>query len=149
MKLSTRSRYGLRMMLELAKRYQEGPVSVKDISGVQNISIKYLQQLAIILEKGGLIKSFRGAYGGYQLTKEPKDIRVKDVVALLEGNLYIVPCVENEDYCERAKDCVTREVWKKINEEMINILNSYTLFDLVKMEGNGNKRTPGSLQEVL
>ncbi len=149
MKLSTRSRYGLRMMLELTKRYNEGPVSVKDISGVQNISIKYLQQLAIILEKGGLIRSFRGAYGGYQLTKEPKDIKIKDVVLLLEGNLYIVPCLVDEDYCDRVRDCATRKIWKKINEEIIRILESYTLEDLAKMDENGKKRTSGLLQEVL
>ncbi len=149
MKLSTRSRYGLRMMLELTKRYNEGPVSVKDISGVQNISIKYLQQLAIILEKGGLIRSFRGAYGGYQLTKEPKEIKIKDVVLLLEGNLHIVPCLLDEDYCDRERDCATRNIWKKINEEIIKILDSYTLEDLAKMDKNGKKRTSGLLQEVL
>ncbi len=149
MKLSTRSRYGLRMMLELTKRYNEGPISVKDISGVQNISIKYLQQLAIILEKGGLIKSFRGAYGGYQLTKDPAEIRLKDVVILLEGNLYIVPCLSDDDYCDRVKNCATREIWKKINEEIINILDSYTLKDLAEMEKEGKERTSGLLQEVL
>ncbi len=149
MKLSTRSRYGLRMMLELAKKYKEGPVSVKEISGVQNISIKYLQQLAIILEKGGLIKSYRGAYGGYRLTRDPEKIKVKDVVVLLEGNIYIVPCLVDVNYCDNLSTCATRKLWKKINDEMLKILDSYTLYDLTKMEGNGKERTPGSLQEVL
>jgi len=149
LKLSTRSRYGLRMMLELAKKYKEGPVSVKDISEVQNISIKYLQQLAIILEKGGLIKSFRGAYGGYQLTREPAFIRVKDAVVLLEGNLYLVPCLQDENYCERSRDCVTRKLWQEVNDKLLKVLDSYTIQDLVKMEGNGKERTPRSLQEVL
>ena len=149
MKLSTRSRYGLRMMLELAKKYKEGPVSVKEISGVQNISIKYLQQLAIILEKGGLIKSYRGAYGGYRLTRAPEKIKIKDVVVLLEGNLYIVPCLVDANYCDNIPTCATRKLWKKINDEMLKILDSYTLYDLTEMEGNGKERTPGSLQEVL
>jgi len=138
MKLSTRTRYGVRAMLELAKSYGKGALQLKTIAEHQEISIKYLEQLMAILKSGGFVRSIRGAKGGYVLAKSPKKIRLSDVFNCLEGPSAITAeCVKDESYCARVADCVVRGVWVDVQEAIMNILQSITLQDLVdKTKGN-------------
>lgn len=134
MRLSTRSRYGTRLMLELALHYKKGTVFLKDIAREEEISEKYLSHLVIPLKANGLISSSRGAHGGYRLAKSPSHITVKDIVQTLEGDLSPVECVKNPSICRRTSGCVTRDVWEKLDERISDTLSSITLKDLVKSQ---------------
>jgi Rrf2 family protein len=131
MRLSTRSRYGTRLILELALKYNQGPVYLKEISTSQEISLKYLGQLIIPLKIANIIKSSRGAHGGYYLAKNPDSIRMSEVIRALEGPIYLVECLENPDVCERQKDCVTRFFWNEINDVLYKTLENITIGDMV------------------
>ncbi len=131
MKLSTRGRYSARMMLELALRYGQGPVLLREVSKSQDISLKYLSQLLIPLKVANLIRSARGAHGGYFLTRPPKDIKLSDIVVAMEGSMSPVECVDNPDICSRHNNCVTTEIWAEIGKECFKILESYSLEDMV------------------
>jgi len=133
MRLTTRSRFGLRFMLELALNHNKGVMDIKDIARKEDISEKYLGQLVIILKSAGLVSSIRGMHGGYVLSKDPSEIKLIDIIEHLEGSLEIVPCTENPSACDRASVCATREVWTKIRNSINNILSSITLADLVKI----------------
>lgn len=130
MKLSTRSRYGTRLMLELAIHYGDGTVQLKDIAKNQAISEKYLGQIIIPLKSSGLVLSERGAKGGYMLAKDPSKITVKDIVLCLEGDLSPVECGKQND-CHYTAKCVTKNVWKKLEEEIEKVLASVRLEDLL------------------
>ena len=119
MKLSTRGRYGTRLMLDLATHFGEGPILLKDISARQKISEKYLWQLISPLKNAGLINSTRGANGGYELSRQPKTITLCDIMAVLEGPMYLVECVDNSKNCELSFDCVTRDIWKEISDKVL------------------------------
>jgi len=134
LRLSTRSRYGTRLMLELALHYKKGTVFLKDIAREEEISEKYLSHLVIPLKANGLISSSRGAHGGYRLAKSPSHITVKDIVQTLEGDLSPVECVKNPSICRRTSGCVTRDVWEKLDERISDTLSSITLKDLVKSQ---------------
>ena len=136
MKLSTRTRYGIRSILELAENYGKGPVQLKKIAKDQEISIKYLEQLMAILKSAGIVKSTRGSKGGYILAKQPKEIKLSDCFNYLEGSIVTVECVENENYCTKTNDCITRQVWSEIQKAVISILESYTLQDLINKAKN-------------
>jgi len=138
MKLSTRSRYGTRLMLELAKKYDDGPVLLKEISKNQDVSLKYLGQLIIPLKAAGLVGSNRGAKGGYYLLSAPSDVKIKDIVTAVEGPLYIVDCVGNKKLCNKSNNCITRRIWKELSDKFKTYLSSITLKDLVDM-ANGQK----------
>ena len=131
MKLSTRSRYGVRLLLELALHYERGALQLSNIAKTQEISEKYLGQLVIQLKGSGLISSERGKKGGYFLTRAPKDITLKEVVEKLEGDLCLVDCTENESECPRKDSCVTRDIWKYLSQQMTDTLAGITLQDLV------------------
>nr|WP_028990878.1 Rrf2 family transcriptional regulator [Thermacetogenium phaeum] len=134
MKLSTKGRYGLRAVLDMALHKSEGPITLNSIAERQGISEGYLEQLMMPLKRAGLVKSVRGAQGGYVLAKEPKDITVGEVIRALEGPIAPVACV-SEDYpeeCERAEGCVTRLVWAKVRDSIAEVLDSFTLEDLVQ-----------------
>ena len=131
MKLSTRTRYGIRAMLELAGKYGEGPLQIKVIANRQDISIKYLEQLMAMLRSGGFVRSIRGSKGGYILSKVPAQIKLDELFTCLEGPVVTVECVEDENYCARAADCVTRQVWAQMQAAMMKVLQSMTLQDLV------------------
>lgn len=118
MRLSTRSRYGTRLMLRLALNYHKGPVFLKDITRKEEISEKYLSHLVIPLRASGLIYSLRGAHGGYKLAKSPSQIIVKDIVYALEGNLSPVECTKNPTVCSRFSNCVTRNIWEILDEKI-------------------------------
>jgi Rrf2 family transcriptional regulator, cysteine metabolism repressor len=130
MKLSTKGRYGVKAMVDLAINYGKEPVSIKSISERQNISEYYLEQLFSSLRKAGLIKSVRGANGGYILYKEPKEITVYEVLEVLEGPIEISNCLDQSS-CNNIDCCATRIVWKKIKESMDSVTLSITLQDIV------------------
>jgi len=132
MKLSTRARYGIRAMVELAQNEGKGPLQIKAIGQHQEISIKYLEQLLAILKSGGFVRSVRGAKGGYMLADAAKKIRLSDVFNCLEGPLVTTECLEDNDYCPKAADCVTRELWAEVQTAVKKVLDSFTLEDLVE-----------------
>ncbi len=132
MKLSTRGRYSTRLMLELALRCNTGPVLLKDISSSQDISLKYLGQLIIPLKIAGLIKSTRGAHGGYFLARPPEKIKLSEILISVEGNLDIVECIKSPDICHRSKNCVARKIWEKASKKFYDVLESITLKDMLE-----------------
>lgn len=134
LKLSTRSRYGLRAMFDLAQHEGEGPISLKSIAERQGLSEHYLEQLVSGLRKAGLVESTRGAQGGYFLGKEASQIRVGDVIRVLEGSIAPVDCVSEEDpeCCQNSRYCVTRTVWEKMRDSITEVVDSITLEDMVQ-----------------
>jgi len=133
MKLSTRARYGVRLMIALALNYGKGLVFLKDIAKRESISEKYLSQIIIPLRGVGLVNSSRGAYGGYSLAKEPSQITLKEIMDVLEGDCSLVDCVKDPSKCPRVPICVTHDIWEMIGEKISETLNSITLDVLVKM----------------
>lgn len=132
MKISTKGRYALRLMLDLALNNTGETISLKDIAKRQNISDKYLEQIIAILNKAGYVRSIRGAQGGYMLRKPPRDYTVGMILRLTEGTLAPVSCVEDDAVeCEREEACVTYIVWKKIREAVDEVVDNITLEDLV------------------
>ena len=134
MRLSTKGRYGARLMLDLSFHYGQGPVFLKDVAKRQDISQKYLGHLITPLKAAGLINSSRGAHGGYILVRPPQDITLGEVIRAVEGNLTLVECVKVPNLCQRSNFCVTRDVWKEISEKLAEILYSITLQDMVKQK---------------
>lgn len=132
MKLSTRGRYGVRLMFDLALHYGDGPIYLKDIAERQAISAKYLWQLINPLKMTKLVTSTRGAHGGYILGKEPERISLKEILDVLEGSLCLVDCVDNPAICERAAFCVSRDIWGEAAAGMRQTLESTTLAEMVK-----------------
>ncbi len=131
MRISTRARYGLRFMIELAAYYDKGPVYMKDIARSQEISEKYLSQILITLKSAGLVEGFRGVHGGYILNRPPSDITLKDIVGVLEGDLSLVECDKKPGTCHRESACISREVWQKLGAVMFESLDAITLDKLV------------------
>jgi len=129
MKLSTRTRYATRAILELADNFGKGPLQTRIIAKNQDISVKYLEQLMAALKSAGLIRSQRGAKGGYILASPPDKIKLSEVFDVFEGPVVTVECVENENYCARAADCIARQVWCEVQRAVKNVLQSITLQD--------------------
>lgn len=140
MKLSTKGRYGVAAMYELALQHGQGPVSLKSVAQKQRISEHYLEQLMGTLRKAGYVKSVRGALGGYSLTKDPADISVGDIIRIMEGPIAPTDCLlENQaggDTCKRVSICVTRGVWAKVRDSITSVLDSISLADLCREEQN-------------
>ena len=132
MKLSTKGRYGVRLMLDLASHFGEGPVILKQISQREEISEKYLWQLINPLKSVGLVRATRGAHGGYVLAKTPSEITVKDILQVVEGSLCIVECVEKPSTCSRSTFCVARDLWGEASKTLSEKLEETTLADLVE-----------------
>ncbi len=132
MKLSTKSQYGVRAMFDLALHSGEGPVSISHISEREEISVSYLEQLLNKLKRVGLVKSVRGAKGGYVLSMDARKIKIGDIVRSLEGDLSLVFCVDEDRArsCHRLDRCVTRLVWKRLSQSLDKTLDSITLEDL-------------------
>lgn len=137
-KLSTKGRYGVAAMYDLALHYGQGAISLKSVAQRQGISEHYLEQLMGTLRKAGYVKSVRGAQGGYALTKEPAQISVGDIIRIMEGPIAPVDCLLADDasrtFCERVNICVTRGVWAKVRDSITSVLDSITLEDLCKEE---------------
>mgnify|MGYP000080024570 CR=1 FL=1 len=136
MKISTKGRYALRLMLDLAQYSNEQEyVSIKKVSKRQDISEKYLEQIVAQLSRAGYVRSTRGAQGGYCLTKEPDQYTVGMILRLIEGNLSSVSCLEdNPNKCRRCNNCVTLEVWQQINDAVNDIIDHVTLQDLLEKQ---------------
>ena len=133
MKLSTKGRYGLRALIDLALYSEEEAVSLQSIAGRQNISVSYLEQLVRKLKKEGLVTSVRGAQGGYKLAKRAQEISVGEVLRALEGSINAVSCGEGENvHCQGEDLCVTRYVWQRINASIQETVDSIMLDQLVE-----------------
>lgn len=132
MKISTKGRYAIRLMLDLALDISGKPVSLNDIASRQQISEKYLEQIISVLNKAGYVKSIRGPQGGYQLVKKPEEYTVGMILRTTEGDLAPVSCVGSGAVeCDRADGCVTVRIWQKINDAVDNVVDNITLEDLV------------------
>ena len=141
MKISTKGRYALRLMLDLAMNDTGAPISLKDVAKRQDISDKYLEQIISVLNRAGFVKSVRGAQGGYLLKKEPQEYTVGMILRLTEGSLAPVACLDgDENDCERQESCVTLIFWKKIYDAVSGVVDHTTLQDLVdwQLEKNGD-----------
>ena len=132
MKLSTKGRYGARLMLDLALHYGEGNIFLKDIASRQEISEKYLWHLVPPLRNAGLITSTRGAHGGYTLARPPAQINMREIVTAVEGDILVVDCADDPAACQRTDMCVTRDIWRDLKESLLKALESYTLESLVE-----------------
>ena len=136
MKLSTKGRYGVTAMYDLAMNCQGGPISLKSIAQRQEISEHYLEKLMNQLRIAGLVKSIRGVQGGYVLAKPETEITVGDIIRVLEGPIAPVDCLlsdqENNEYCDKADSCVTRNIWLRVAASIAGVLDGITLADLSK-----------------
>ena len=132
MKISTKGRYGLRIMTDLAVNGKDCCVSLKDIAEREHLSEKYLEQIINLLSKEGLVKSVRGAKGGYHLTRPAEEISVEDILKATEGSLAPVACAEDNGKCENYCDCVTSFIWTRIYEATIEVVSKITLKDLAE-----------------
>ena len=144
MKLSTKGRYGSRAMLELALHYGFGPITIKDVAQRQEISERYLENIMTTLVSEGLVISSRGKGGGFMLSKPPEEIRLFDIIRVVEGSLAPVDCVDDPSNCNRSPLCVTCDIWGKLKDAMTDVLNGITLKDMVEMY-----RDKSSKQEAL
>jgi Rrf2 family protein len=131
MKLSTRSRYGVRLLLDLALHASEGPVRLGSVAQRQGIGIKYLEQIIISLKKADYVASVRGPKGGHMLTRPPEEITVGEVVGLLEGGLKLTRCTQNPEECVRSSHCVTRLLWMEATDAIRGRLDTITFRDLM------------------
>ena len=139
MKISTKGRYALRLMIDLAENSSGNPVSLKDVAKRQGISDKYLEQIISVLNKAGYVRSVRGAQGGYLLKNDPEAYTVGMILRLTEGSLAPVSCIEDDEIiCDRQEQCVTSIVYKKINDAISNVVDNITLQDLVDWQSEKN-----------
>lgn len=139
MKISTKGRYALRLMIDLAVSSNGMPISLKEIAERQGISDKYLEQIIATLNKAGYVKSVRGQQGGYSLTKEPKEYTVGMILRLTEGSLAPVACAESMGTdCVRSSGCATSILWKKIGDAVNDVVDNVTLKDLVDWQLQDN-----------
>lgn len=140
MKISTKGRYSLRFMLDLALENQDTPIRIKEIAARQEISEKYLEQIVSVLTKAGYVKSVRGSQGGYMLAHEPSYYTVGMVLRLSEGSLAPVTCLDfEENTCSRQNDCATLLLWQKLDEAIRGVVDFVTLEDLVQWQKKGNE----------
>ncbi|MGN1097806.1 MAG: RrF2 family transcriptional regulator [Clostridia bacterium] len=133
MKVSTKGRYALRMMIDIALNSDgENNITIKEISERQNISVKYLEQIVNTLSKAKLLRSTRGAQGGYRLSRAPEDYTAGEILRLTEGSLAPIECLEEENLCPRKDICTTLEFWTGLNNVINSYVDSVTLADLVQ-----------------
>ena len=143
MKISTKGRYALRLMVDLALSGQGQPISLKDVAQRQQLSDKYLEQIVTPLSRAGLVRSVRGAGGGYLLTRRPEEYTVGEILRPLEGDLAPVECATDAQFCERSGQCVPVELWQQIHRAVSEVVDRTTLADLVARQrekqaaGNG------------
>lgn len=138
MLVSTKGRYALRTMVDLAVHGAEGPVKIKDIARRQEISGKYLEQIISILSRAGYVRSVRGNQGGYYLTREPREYTAGMILRITEGSLAPVDCLaEEENHCPRQGECPTLRLWMELDQAIQGVVDHYTLEDLVRWQKNG------------
>ena len=131
MRLSTKTRYGTRAMVDIGEHHGNGPVSLRELANRQGLSMKYMEQIVPLLKASGLIRSARGAQGGYVLAKEPTQISLHDIVHALVGSWSLVDCLDDDTLCDRAKECVTYEIWGDIQTVIYQVLDSTTLAEMI------------------
>lgn len=141
MRISTKGRYALRLMLELAGEPEGTPLSIKEIARRQSISDKYLEQIVSVLNTAGLVRSVRGPQGGYILRKTPQEITVGMILRLTEGSLAPVGCVEEDTPCEREAACVTVGLWRRLNQAINEVVDHTTLQDLLDDQKTGRSES--------
>jgi Rrf2 family cysteine metabolism transcriptional repressor len=134
MKLTTKGRYGTRALLDIALHSQDGPVTLKEIARRQQIPLSYLEHLISPLVEGGVIRSTRGVGGGVALARSPGEIRLSEVIGLLENSTALADCVDNPQVCSRSEFCATRDIWRELKAAMDGVLNSTTLDDLMERQ---------------
>ncbi len=132
LRLSTKGQYGVRAMFEIARSYNSGPVTIKEISEKQDVSVAYLEQILNQLRKSGIIRSVRGPGGGYVLSRKPDDVSIGEILKELEGPVAITSCLDPKEGCMRVDGCVTHLLWKSLGENIEAFLNKMTLNDLLK-----------------
>jgi len=134
LKISTKGRYGLTIMIELARGYGDGPLSLKEIANKNELSVHYLEQLATPLRNAGLVKSVRGAYGGYQLVNQPEEVLVGDIIRVLEGPITLVEGIEEEEPAQQ-------NLWLRATEAVKEVLDSTNLLDLIEADNEKIKNS--------
>jgi len=134
MRVSTKGRYGLRILLDVAGHEKQGPVALRDISRRQAISQKYLWQVINPLKVSGLLRATRGAHGGYMLAKLPAQISIRDIVEILEGPVSVVGCVHSPATCSRSAACTARGAWAEVETRIQNVMQGITLQDLLEKQ---------------
>lgn len=148
MKISTKGRYALRLMMDIAANGGEKPVSIKEVAKRQDISDKYLEQIISVLNSAGFVRSIRGPQGGYVLKKEPEEYTAGMILRLTEGSLVPVACVEQEEpACERIENCATVELWRRLNRAICDVVDEVTLADLVSWQKNPETCENSALSE--
>lgn len=141
MKISTKGRYALRIMLDLAQNHTGDFIPLRDIAERQNITIKYMEQIIGILGKSGYLKSSRGSGGGYRLARTPNEYRIGDILRVVEGNIAVIACLEDSpNECPRSGDCITLPFWQGLNRVIEEYIDGVTLEDLMQ---NSIKRNQG------
>lgn len=139
MKISTKGRYALRMLIDLAQHQGDGYIALKDIADRQEVSKKYLEQIVPILNRADILRTNRGFQGGYRLAKKPSELTAGDILRLTEGSLAPVACVEHDEIdCPRSADCPTLPLWKGLNRVVNEYLDSVTLQELIDMHGGAD-----------
>lgn len=133
MKISTRGRYALRVMIDLAEHSGDGYTAMKSVAERQGVSLKYMEKILPLLVGAGLIEGVTGKRGGYRLTRAPQAYKVGDILRLTEGSLSPVACVDcNAEHCDKAAECRTRPMWSELSKQINNYLDSVTLEDLMQ-----------------
>lgn len=132
MKISTKGRYGLRTLMDVAVHQEKGPVNLNDIAGRQGISAKYLWQIVNLLKTAGFVRGTRGPKGGYVLLRDPADITLLDVIQVLEGPVSLVECVDDPDACTRVETCVAHSVWEEVAQAIRGALQKITLAEILR-----------------
>ena len=139
MKVSTKGDYGVRALVELAHHYGQGPRQSAEIAARQEIPEPYLDQLLTTLRRAGFIRSVRGPQGGHALIRDPKEVKLSDVMVALEGSLAPIACVDDPDACTRSGGCVQRDVWERVRDATLEILESVSIGDLAEKERQYNR----------
>lgn len=147
MRISTKAEYGTRAMLDLAIRSGEGPVLVREIAKRQAFSARYLQQLLLPLKVAGLVRATRGAHGGFSLARSPSEIKLSEIIQIMEGSTAPLECVDDAGVCSRADSCITREIWGEMKKAMDGVLESTTLQDLVERQKR-KQQSEGSMYHI-
>ena len=132
MKISTKGRYGLRTLMDIAVHQAQGPVNLNDIAERQGISAKYLWQIVNLLKTAGFVRGTRGPKGGYVLLRNPTDISLLDVIQILEGPVSLVECVDDPDFCVRVENCVAHSVWEEVSQAVRAALRQITLAEILR-----------------
>jgi Rrf2 family protein len=147
--ISTKSRYAVRALIELALHYEKGPLQLKEIARRQDLSEKYLEQIMHPLRTKGLVYSQKGSQGGYCLARPPKDITMLHIVSTMEGSITPVACVDKPQLCDRLEVCSTRDVWSRLKETIAQELDSHTLEDLaLEQERKAASRAEGLTYQI-